>query len=122
MDKPRVLLADDHSIVVEGLSAILEPEVDVVGTVEDGRALLKAVAEHEPDIVITDLTMPKMTGDILAKEILSIRQDQPIILCSGFSERMGSEQALAMGIRRYLMKPISPQVLSETIRSVLENN
>ncbi len=62
MTRPRVLLADDHTIVTEGLKSILEPEFELVGTVEDGRAMLLAAEELQPDVIIADITMPSLNG------------------------------------------------------------
>ena len=71
------------------------------------------------DLVITDLAMPKMTGDKLAKELLQIRNDLPIILCTGFISAPKTEEVDGIGIRAYLSKPISKHNLSETIRRAL---
>jgi CheY-like chemotaxis protein len=68
------------------------------------------------DLVITDQTMPKMTGEKLAQEIMDIRPDIPIILCTGFSATMTKEKARAMGIQAYIMKPILKKDLAETIK------
>jgi PAS domain S-box-containing protein len=72
------------------------------------------------DLVITDLTMPKMTGDKLVKEILNIRPDIPIIICTGFSEKMNGEKATAIGASGYLEKPHEKRDLAITIRQVLD--
>ena len=72
------------------------------------------------DLVITDLTMPKMTGENLAKELISIRPDIPVILCTGFSVRMDEKKALNMGIRAFILKPILKREIAETIRAVLD--
>jgi FixJ family two-component response regulator len=66
------------------------------------------------------MTMPHMTGDQLSGKLIEIRPDIPIILCSGFSEKMTEEAAKEIGIREFIMKPISRQVLSEIIRKVLD--
>ena len=71
------------------------------------------------DLVITDMTMPKMTGDKLALELLRLKPGLPIILCTGFSERINEEAAKAIGIREYVMKPIVLTEFSGTIRKVL---
>lgn len=71
------------------------------------------------DLVITDMTMPKMTGDKLAEELLKIRVDIPIILCTGFSEQISKEKAEAMGIRSYAVKPLGIRDLAETVRDTL---
>ncbi len=72
------------------------------------------------DLVITDMTMPNMTGPDLATEIIHIRPDTPIILCTGFSSSINEEKALAMGIRAFVMKPILRRTIAETIRMVLD--
>ena len=72
------------------------------------------------DLIITDMTMPNMTGKELAKEVLAIRADMPIILCTGFSEQIDGEKAKAMGISSFLMKPIRMYDIANTIREVLD--
>ena len=74
------------------------------------------------DLVITDQTMPKMTGVELSKELMHIRPDMPIILCTGFSEAITPEKAKEMGIRAYVMKPIIPRDMAEVIRRVLDKS
>jgi YesN/AraC family two-component response regulator len=74
------------------------------------------------DLVITDLTMPNMTGDKLAGELMNIRPDIPIILCTGFSEKMSKERAEALGIKDFLMKPIVKSDLAKTVREVLDKS
>lgn len=66
------------------------------------------------------MTMPNMTGKDLAKELISIRTDIPIILCTGFSEQIDEHKAKAMGISAYVMKPIVMQQMAQTIREVLD--
>jgi two-component system cell cycle sensor histidine kinase/response regulator CckA len=72
------------------------------------------------DLVITDYTMPQMNGVDLAKEIMRIRPDIPVILCTGFSERISKDEAKGIGIRAFSMKPISMRHIAETIRRVLD--
>jgi len=72
------------------------------------------------DVVISDLTMPKLTGDNLAKEMLKIRPDLPSILCTGFSELINEQQAREIGIRRLVLKPVVKSELAETLREVLD--
>jgi len=76
---------------------------------------------HAYDLVITDQTMPHMTGDILARKIMDIRPDIPVILCTGYSERISEEKVKALGIKALIMKPFKRQELAETVRSVLDN-
>jgi DNA-binding NarL/FixJ family response regulator len=60
--RPRVLLADDHRMVAEGLKSLLTPEFELAGVVEDGLALLEAVKKLRPDVVVVDITMPRLNG------------------------------------------------------------
>jgi len=78
---------------------------------------------HRPedfDLVITDMTMPNMTGTDLAKKVMAIRPGIPIILCTGFSERIDEHSAKAMGISSFVMKPIVMKEMALTIREVLD--
>jgi CheY-like chemotaxis protein len=72
------------------------------------------------DLIITDMIMPKMTGDKLAKEILSIRPDIPIILCSGYSDKIDAEKAAALGVRKYIEKPLNMSDFMVSIRKALD--
>jgi CheY-like chemotaxis protein len=73
------------------------------------------------DLIITDMTMPQLTGDKLAREVMGIRPEKPVILCTGFSEKMSQEQARALGIRDFLLKPLIIRDLAEAVKGVLEN-
>ena len=72
------------------------------------------------DLVVTDMTMPKMTGAELAQKLLSIRSDIPIILCSGFSHIINEKRAKAIGVREYVMKPLIMRDFAKIIRKVLD--
>jgi PAS domain S-box-containing protein len=120
----RVLFVDDE----EALSNIGQEMLEYFGykvivKTSSIEALEVFRAEpHKFDLVITDETMPGMTGKMLAKELMSIRADIPIILCTGFSELVGKEKAKTMGIREFLMKPISIHDMTTTIRKVLDKD
>ena len=73
------------------------------------------------DMVITDMTMPNMTGERLAKTMIKIHPDIPIILCTGFSERITEESVRQIGIRKLAMKPLVMRDIAEAIRKVLES-
>jgi len=70
--------------------------------------------------VITDMTMPKMTGDRLVQEILKIRPDMPIIISTGFHENIDEEKARQIGIRQYIEKPLNRRILARVVRKVLD--
>ena len=95
-----------------------------VTTRTDSQEALKVFAEqpHNFDLVITDMTMPHMTGDQLAQKMLDIEPQIPVILCTGFNEVITEEKALAMGIQKFVMKPIVKNDLATTIRTVLDQS
>jgi len=119
----RILLVDDQEIIVQMEKQMLERLGYHVTTRTSSIDALEAfrMKPEKFDIIITDLTMPDMTGDKLAQELIKIRSDIPILLCTGFSERMSEEKAAAMGIKNFLMKPIVMKDLSKIVRNVLDN-
>jgi PAS domain S-box-containing protein len=118
----RILFVDDEDLLVEvGVEMLKDLGYNAVGTTRASHALETFKARPDGfDLVITDMTMPGMTGDQLAAEILNHRPDIPVIICTGFSKRMSSELASSSGIRALLMKPVTVQELSLTIRKVLD--
>ena len=74
------------------------------------------------DLIYTDQTMPNLSGAELSQEVLKIRPNMPIILCTGYSSVISQQQALAMGIKKYVNKPISKEELAEVVKNVLEEN
>lgn len=73
------------------------------------------------DLVITDMTMPNMTGEKLAEALMRVRPDIPVILCTGFSHHMDERKALGIGIRAFVMKPFDFKDVAQTIRKVLDS-
>jgi len=118
----RILFIDDEAFLVESAEQMLEHlGYDVVLRTSSIKAL--ELFRENParfDLVITDQTMPNMTGAELAEKILAIRPDTPIILCTGFSEVITEVQAKAIGIREFIMKPIVMREIGEAIRRVLD--
>ena len=74
----------------------------------------------EVDVVITDMTMPDITGSELAVQLFNIRPDIPLILCTGFSDLIDKEKAFSLGIKDYLMKPVCRKDLARSVRKVLD--
>ncbi len=118
----RVLLVDDEPAVREVEKAMLESlgyQVSAcVGPLEALTAF--AATPDQFDLLVTDMTMPQMTGDRLAVKILEIRPDLPIIVCTGFSELINRDSAQALGIRDFVSKPLVRQDFARTIRAVLD--
>ncbi len=116
--RQRVLLVDDESLVLMSVQRALERLGYEVDAVKDGPDALEIFCEDPDsfDVVITDQTMPKMTGAELAEELLHIRPDIPVILSTGFSETISEQEARAMGVRDLLMKPATTKDLDAVIR------
>lgn len=118
----RILLVDDEPILVEMGQAILERMgYKVVTSTSPTEAL--SLFRSDPqrfDLVVTDLTMPKLTGLELAAEIASLRADIPVILCTGFSHKFTEEDAKQAGIHAVIKKPMSKKDVAETVRNVLD--
>ena len=120
--KETILFVDDEKAIVKLNKTRLERlGYQVLGTSDPHKAL--EMFRYKPiqfDLVITDMTMPNMMGDELAAEMIKIRPDIPIILCTGFSGRISEEQVLEKGVRAFIMKPLEIQELAETVRNVLD--
>ena len=118
-----ILLIDDEKQIIDIEQQLLERLGYKVTSKTDSKEALEefAALPEKFDLVITDMTMPKMSGDQLARKILDIKPDIPVILCTGFNETITEEKALAMGIDRFIMKPIVKDELANAIRTVLDN-
>ena len=119
----RILIVDDEESMVEigrrrleRLGYQVEARTNPIEALELFRA-----APDQFDLVITDMTMPHITGDRLVKEILKIRPDMPTILCTGFSEKIDEEKAKEIGVRQYIEKPFDKGKLSRLVRKVLDH-
>jgi PAS domain S-box-containing protein len=117
----RILLVDDQDEIVQLSGKMLERLGYNVTTRTSSVEALEAFRTQPDkfDLVITDMTMPNMTGDKLAGELIKIRSDIPIVLCTGFSEGMSEERAASLGIKGFLMKPVVMKELSSEIRKAL---
>jgi signal transduction histidine kinase/ActR/RegA family two-component response regulator len=118
----RILLVDDELAIVNmGKQTLgsLGYEVTARTSSYEALELFKAKPDRF-DLVITDMTMPNLTGDDLAKELIRIKPDIPIIICTGYSARINKEQALALGIRAFVSKPVLRRDIAKTIREVLD--
>jgi len=118
----QVLFVDDEKVLVDiGEKMLKKLGYKVTGRTSPYEALEAFRANPDKfDLVITDMTMPRMSGENLAKEILKIRPDMPVIICTGFSNMITPENASSMGIKDFLMKPLTMYDLAKSIRSVLD--
>lgn len=117
----RILFVDDEAVLVAlGQEMLTRLGYAVAAYTSSTEALAAfCAAPHRFDLVITDQTMPKMTGEALTRALREIRPDLPIILCTGFSHTMTEDQAVALGIDAFLMKPLVARELGRVIRRIL---
>jgi PAS domain S-box-containing protein len=120
--RETILFVDDEETIVRlGQELLTSLGYTVEVETRSPEALAKFKQDpHRFDLVITDQTMPSMTGEALSRELLRIRPDLPIILCTGFSHIMSAEKAKALGIQAYLMKPLAIRDLAPIVRHVLD--
>ncbi|MBW2435388.1 MAG: response regulator [Deltaproteobacteria bacterium] len=118
----RILLVDDEEQIVSMERQMLENLGYKVTARTDSIEALNEFSKQPQnyDLVITDMTMPRMSGDELARKLLDVKPDIPVILCTGFNEDITEEKALEMGIQKFIMKPVIKNDLATTIRSVLD--
>jgi nitrogen-specific signal transduction histidine kinase len=118
----RVLFVDDEKMIVDiGQQALQRLGYDVVSRTSPIEALELFKAKPDFfDLVITDKTMPGMTGDALAKELMNIRPGLPVIICTGYSQAVDNERARKIGIKAFVMKPILINELASAVRKVLD--
>lgn len=120
----RILLVDDESMLAELGKSMLEPSgYSVTAVTRSADALNMFRSDPQGfDLVITDMTMPGLTGKDLAKEMIGIRSDIPIILCTGFSELVNEKQAKGSGIREFIMKPYTVSSLQQAIHRAMSRS
>ncbi|MDA3835404.1 MAG: ATP-binding protein [Spirochaetales bacterium] len=120
--KERILFVDDEKVLADMGKQMLEwlGYTVVTGTSSIEALELFRKQPHEFDLVITDTTMPNMPGDELSKELLNIRSDIPIIICTGYCERITEEKIIEIGIRAIVIKPFELRNMAKTIRKVMD--
>ncbi|MEQ8221223.1 MAG: response regulator [Candidatus Eremiobacterota bacterium] len=120
--KETLLLVDDEEFILHGMKDMLEKlGYNIVATTNSAEALNMFQAEPDRfDLIITDQTMPELPGHKLVGEIMQIRPDLPVILCTGFSDIINSDNYRSAGIREFLMKPVNIKTLAGIIRKLLD--
>lgn len=120
----KIMLVDDEENILDTTKSILEEYGYKITVFKEGNSAFQTFAKDPNyfDLVITDMSMPNMAGDRLSAELIKIRPDIPILLCTGFSETISEEKALSLGIKGFLLKPIVMKDLAQKIREVLDEN
>jgi len=119
MKKPRLVLADDHQLLVDGLRKILEPEFEIVETVRDGRAAVEAFERLRPDLLLLDIGLPLLNGIEAARQIKQIAPDARLLFVTMHPDRIYVDEALSAGGSGYVLKQSAGRNLVEAIREVL---
>jgi DNA-binding NarL/FixJ family response regulator len=120
MSRPRVLLADDHALLLGAFEKLLAPECDVVGQVSDGRALLAAAAELKPDIIVLDIGMPLLNGLEAGRQIKQTLRDVRLVFLTMNEDRDIAAEAFRAGASAYLLKRSAASELMAAIREVMQ--
>ena len=120
LHRARVLLADDHRMVAEGLKSLLGAEFELVGVVEDGRALIEAAKKQRPDVIVADIAMPHLNGlDALEQ----LKRDNPrvkVVILTMHREVSYARRALELGAAGFVLKHSAPAELLSAIHAALE--
>jgi DNA-binding NarL/FixJ family response regulator len=120
MSKPRILIADDHQILAEGLRGLLEPEFDVVGVVADGRALVAAAKKQRPDVIVADVTMPRLNGIEAAAQLRDAGVEAKVVFLTMHHDVAYARRAMEAGAAGFVLKHSVASELLTAVREVLQ--
>ena len=120
MRKIRVLLADDHKIVLEGLKSLLEPEFDLVGIVEDGRALVKEAERLHPDVIVADISMPLLNGIDAVRQIKKTDDRIKVVFLTMHPDVAYATMAFEAGASGYVLKRSASRELITAINDAMK--
>jgi DNA-binding NarL/FixJ family response regulator len=122
MSRPRLLLADDHTLLLEGIRLMLEPEFELAGSVEDGQALLAAAEKLKPDVILLDISMPILNGIDAARQLRKIVPSSKLIFLTMHGDADYVTEAFRAGASGYLLKRSAASELVTAIREVLKGH
>jgi len=117
--RPRLLMADDHTLVLEGISRLLENDFELVGTVEDGHALLRAAAQLRPDVILLDISMPLLNGIEACRQLVKLMPKTRVIFLTMHTDVVYVEEAFRAGGAGYLLKRSAASELTSAIDTVM---
>jgi DNA-binding NarL/FixJ family response regulator len=119
MTRPRILMADDHLMLLEAFKALLQPDFEVVGTVTDGRALLEEFTRLNPDVVLLDVAMPLLNGLDAGRQLKAQRRTVKLIYLTMNPDPDLAGEALRLGASGYVLKSSAAQELKQAIQEAL---
>jgi len=117
--RARLLVADDHMVVVEGISKLLLPSYEIVGTARDGRELIEAAQRLKPDVILLDISMPLMNGIEAARRLRRLLPATKIVILSMHSEPEYVREALRVGASGYVLKSSASSEVIKAVEEVL---
>jgi DNA-binding NarL/FixJ family response regulator len=117
---PRVLLADDHTLILAGIRGLLEVHYDVVEQVGDGRSLVEAALRLRPDVIILDISLPLLNGIDAARQIKKIWPEAKLVFLSMHSSPVYLREAINAGGEAYILKTSAKEELRIAVRKVLD--
>ena len=120
MSRPRVLLADDHRLVSEGLKSLLTEDFDIVGMVEDGRALVASAKELHPDVIVADISMPHLNGIDAIAQLKKNNASVKVILLTMHQDPAYARRALEAGAVGFVVKHSAPAEIVMAIHAALK--
>ncbi len=120
--KPRILIADDHLLVAEGIQKLLESEMDVVGIHSDGRSLVRAVSDTHPDLIIIDISLPLLNGLDAAKQIKQLDPKTKMLMLTMHADQAFVVEAFRVGVVGYVLKQSLSTELQHAVKEVLKGN
>jgi len=120
MTRPRVLLADDHVLVLEGLAKLLEDRYELVAKVQDGRTLVRVAQELQPDIMIVDISLPHLNGLDAAKQIVKLNPKAKIIFLTMHADPAYAREAFQLGACGFLLKRSAAGELPQAVEAALK--
>jgi len=120
MKRISLLIADDHTLVLEGLRKLLENEFDLLGTAEDGHALLRAAAQLRPDVILLDISMPQLNGIEACRQLVKLNPQAKVIFLTMHADAVYVEESLRAGGAGYLLKRSAASELTGAIHTVMQ--
>src|SRR6516162_8547020 len=119
MTKPRILIADDHQILAEGLRNLLEPEFEVVGVAADGRELVAAAKKHRPDVIVADVTMPLLNGIDAAVQLRDVGVKAKVVFLTMHRDVAYARRAMEAGAAGFVLKHSAASEIVTAVREAL---
>ena len=120
MSKPRILIADDHRILAEGLRSLLEPEFEVVGVAADGRELVAAAEKHQPDVIVADVAMPSLNGIEAAAQLRDMGVKAKVVFLTMHHDVAYARRAMETGAVGFVLKHSAASELVVAVREALQ--